>query len=108
MWERFIIENGGTVPSTAKRHELRVVTTSEASGKQRGDNRGGKKGRVYVLAAECIGHNKGHAHRTAIHAYLATRGIHLTLKRLSAYLSESPVFESDREKGWSVKEFAAA
>lgn len=107
-WEKVITDNGGTIPSTAGSQKLELVEKAAAKSSRPAREGIGKKARVFLLAAECIRQHNGHAHRTVIHEYLAKKDVHLTAKRLTAYLSESPDFTADREKGWSVKEKAAA
>ena len=108
-WEKIILEQGGTVPSSDKEHKaikapLKIVvrpkptTTAPES----------KISKVRRLAAECIQHNGGHATRDIIHEYLTSRGVDITVKNVSVSLSESNNFTSDRNLGWSVINTAAA
>jgi hypothetical protein len=108
-WEKFITDNGGTIHSAGSKPKLELVKKAPAKNNRQVREGGkGKKARVRSLAAECIRRHNGHAHRTVIHEYLAKKKVHLTPKRLTAYLSESSNFTPDRHKGWSVKKSAAA
>ena len=105
-YEKVILLHGGTLPSSADKW-MQVHIEKLRAGVSQGRDRTGKMGRVWALSAECISQNGGYAHRKMIHTYLALKGTHLTLQRLSAYLSEASEFEPNRENGWRVHEWQA-
>jgi len=110
VWEEVILTYGGILPRAEPGNKsiphVRLVKKrpSAAPGAVTG-----KKAKIKYFAAECIRNSEGHhARREAIHADLANRGLHITVKRVSGYLSEwKDTFVPDREKGWTLKEFAA-
>jgi len=107
-WEEVILAHGGTLPRTEFGNKsTQPVRKVKPAAPTRAYY--GKKAKIKHFAAECIRNSEGnHVHREIIHAYLAKHALHITVSRVSGYLSEwKDTFVPDREKGWTLKEFAA-
>lgn len=102
-WEAVILAHGGKLP-TGITGEKKAPAAKGAPASQ--DT---KKAKVRVICAAYIREAPSHfVTRQELQSHLASKGIIIELKRLSAILSETPEFVADRQKGWSLKEFAAA
>lgn len=66
-----------------------------------------KRGKIVKHSIDCIAQNSGNAPVRVIREYLVSKGIDVPEGALSAYLSaEKTTFQSDRIKGWGLKDSA--
>jgi hypothetical protein len=109
-WEKVILAHGGTLPRTDSGNKS-TSPARKPKGKHASAPRAynGKMAKIKHFATECIRNSEGHhAHREAIHADLAKHDLHITVNMVSVYLSGwKDTFVPDRQKGWTLTEFAA-